>query len=150
MNWKMIFLLSGLGVLMGLAGVYGWMSGFEIWIWIGLMLIAGALLGNTVKTKHFWNGFLTAALWSVLAGIIEIALLDTYLANNPETAAKFENMSEGFSPALAFLISIPFGAAISGVVLGLLTLLFGKLLGEKPAPAPVETVSTEQPDTTGQ
>ena len=46
-----------------------------------------------------------------------------------------KQVPEGFDMRNMMLISAPFTIAISGVVQGALTLLMGKLLGEKAAPA---------------
>ena len=139
MNWKMISLFSGLGVLMGLGSVMGWLKGMELWIWIGLMLITGVVLGHTVSHKPFLHGFLTAVIWSVVNTLIQLAFLDTYLMNNPEAAAKFEQLPSGFSPHVAFLVSLPFSAGISGVIVGALAHFSGKFLGEKKEPEPIHS-----------
>ncbi len=149
MNWKMIFLLAALGVLASVASLLGWLPS-SIWISIGLVVVIAALLGYTVKQKLFMHGFLTAIIWSLIGGALQFILWDTYIANNPDVAAKMAQVPEGMNPKTISMISLPFIAAISGVILGLLAMLFGKLLGEKPAPETTETPVAEQHDTTGQ
>lgn len=131
MNWRWILMLSLLGVAMGVASVMGWMGGKELWLWIGIVLIAAVLLGYNVKTKLFKHGFFTAALWTVLNGLVVMILWDTYIENNPQTAAQFAQIPAGLNPRIFMLISVVFLALIWGAVLGLLAMLAGKLLAEK-------------------
>jgi len=134
MNWRWILMLAALGVIMGIASTFGWTAGQELWLWIGLILIAAVLLGYNVKVKLFKHGFFTAALWTLLDGVIVFFMWDTYMANNPQAAEQYAKIPEGMDPRYFSLISIVFGALIWGAVLGLLTMLAGKLLAEKPAP----------------
>ena len=135
MNWRWILMLAALGVVVSAAGLFGWFPS-SIWVSVGLLLVCAVLLGYNVKQKHFMNGFWTGVIWSVVGGILTILFWDTYLANNPSVAEKMSQVPEGFDPRMFSIIGIVIGAAINGVLLGLLTLLAGKLLNEKETPAP--------------
>lgn len=149
MNWKMILSLAALGVLVSVVSLLGWLPS-SMWISIGLIVVIAVLLGYTVKQKLFMHGFWTAIIWTLIGGALQFILWDTYIANNPDVAAKLAEVPEGMNPKTISMISLPFIAAISGVILGLLAMLFGKLLGEKPAPEATESPLEEQHDTTGQ
>ena len=149
MNWKMILSLAGLGVLLAIATIFGWLPS-TYWTAIGLIVVIAALLGYTVKQKLFMHGFWTAVIWSLIGGALQFVFWDQYIANNPDVAEKVSKVPEGTDIRPWMAIGIVFGAAIYGVILGLLAMLFGKLLGEKPAPEATETPVAEQHDTTGQ
>jgi hypothetical protein len=136
MNWRWILMLAGLGVLVSIAGIAGWIPAGGYWIPIGLILIFAVLLGYNVRQKHFMHGFLTAVIWTLIGGLLQFMFWDTFIANNPEVAEKMAQVPEGMDMRPWMWVGIVFGAAIYGVILGLLTLLMGKLLREKETPAP--------------
>ena len=142
MNWKMILSLAGLGVLLAIATIFGWLPS-TYWTAIGLIVVIAALLGYTVKQKLFMHGFWTAVIWSLIGGAIQFLFWDQYMANNPDVAEKMSQVPEGMDMKPIMAIGTVVSAAIYGVILGLLAMLFGRLLGEKKEPAPVP--SDEQP-----
>ncbi len=130
MNWKMIFSLVALGVLLAVASLLGWLPS-SMWISIGLVVIAAVLLGYQVKHKLFLHGFLTAVIWTLIGGALQFIFWDSFIANNPDVVEKMAKVPEGTDIRPWMAIGIVLGAAIYGVILGLLAMLFGKLLGEE-------------------
>ena len=150
MNWRWILMLSLLGVAMGVASVFGWTQGLELWLWIGIILVVAILLGYNVRAKLFMHGFLTAVVWSAVNGIVILSSWDTYMTHNPKTSESFAKVPEGMDPRWFMLIGIVIGALMWGVILGLLTMAAGKLLREKPQPESFPPIEPEQHDVTGQ
>lgn len=133
MNWRWILMLAALGVLVGLLGVFGVLPS-SIWLSIGLVLIAAVGLGYNVKQKLFLHGFLTAVIWTLVGGVLQFLFWDTMVSNHPEIQEKLAQVPEGMNMQVLIAIGIVVNAAILGVVLGLLAMVGGKLLQEKPEP----------------
>jgi NhaP-type Na+/H+ or K+/H+ antiporter len=143
MNWRWILMLATLGVLVSLASIMGWIPS-SMWLTAGLVLVVAALLGHNVKDKLFLHGFLTAVIWTLIGGALQFAFWDTFMANNPEVQEKMAKVPEGMNIRPFMAIGIVVGGAIWGAVLGLLTMLAGKLLGEKPQAEPVSQDQTPE------
>jgi hypothetical protein len=150
MNWRWILMLSVLGLLMAVASLLGWTSGMELWISIGVTLIAAVLLGYNLPAKHFQNGLMVAVFWGVISGALQYLFYDTFIANNPAAAEKLAQMPEGVDARTMMLVSIPISIIINGLILGLLALVAGKLLREKPAPEVAAPAEQEQQEVIGQ
>ncbi len=142
MNWPLILMCSGSGILVGFAATFGWMEGFETWVWIVVMLAIALILALKADKKLFMHGFWVAVISTIIAGVIEFAFWDTYLSNNAKLAEAAEQMPEGWSIRSVTMFSLPFIAAMSGAIQGLLALVFGKLLREK-KPAEISSPPSE-------
>ena len=151
MNWLWILMLAGLGIVLNVVMLVGWIPS-SIWLSVGFVLIVAIALGYNVNQKLFLNGFLTAMIWSLVGGALQFMFWDTFIANNPDVLEKLSKLPEGMDIRPWMAAGIVFVGATWGAVLGLLAMLAGKLLGEKstaesPAPAPNEA---EKADITGQ
>lgn len=128
MNWKLILPLSGFGVLMGALSVLGYTQGIEGWLWLAISVFCAGWMGTQLAERRFRHGFLVGLIAAAVASAIQALFFSTYLANNPEFMRAAAALPPGFPLIAIPLIAIPVGGLLSGVVLGLLTLLAGKLL----------------------
>jgi uncharacterized membrane protein YeaQ/YmgE (transglycosylase-associated protein family) len=132
MRWGLIVLLCVIGFLTGLANLYGLFQGFETWVSIAEWIVFGAILGAFARRKYFLHGFLTGIISGVLGSVLIYFSYDTYTANNAAIRQAMEKMPAGMDMRSMMLYTAPIGWGVAGVVAGLLALLGGKLLGEKP------------------
>ena len=128
MNWKLILSLSGFGVLMGVLSVLGFTQGVEGWLWLALGIFCAGWMGTKLAERRFLHGFLTGLIGGAVAPVIQAVFFSTYVANNPEFMDAVGQLPPGISPRLIAVVAIPVGGLLSGVVLGLLTMLAGKFL----------------------
>ena len=135
MNWNWVLLMACFGIVMGLVNLTGWADGREWYLWIIIGLITALVLALKVRGKYFKHGFVTAIIAATVNTLLIYLFFDQYLANSAKMQEAMKQVPEGFDMRNMMLISAPFTIAISGVVQGALTLLMGKLLGEKAAPA---------------
>jgi hypothetical protein len=141
MRWLLIILLSLLGVLLGVLNLLGLAPGAMTYVFsIVLWLVMAILIGRFAQGKYFLHGFLTGIIFSIINTVIVYLFYDTYVANSVAMQEQMAKMPEGFNMRTVMLAGAPIGAGIAGVVLGLLSILGGKLFGvkkeEAPAPEP--------------
>jgi uncharacterized membrane protein YeaQ/YmgE (transglycosylase-associated protein family) len=130
MNWRLIFTLSVVGVLMGVATVLGITKGMEGLLWLIIAIFCAFWIARNVKEKHFQHGLLVGVIAGSIAPLIQVLLFSTYAANNPEIV---RDAPPGWSARTLFLIMTPFIGVVSGLVLGLLTWAAGKVFRKSPA-----------------
>lgn len=141
MRWLLIILLSLLGVLLAVLNLLGLAEGAMAWVFsIVLWLVMAILIGQFAGGKYFLHGFLTGLIFALINSVIVYLFYDTYMANSTAMQEAMSKMPEGFNMRTVMLAGAPINAGIAGVVLGLLSLLGGKLFGvkkeETPAPEP--------------
>ena len=125
MDWKLVLLLSAIGIIMGLLSVRGFTQKIEPFLWL-LFGIATSLILSKNIDRPFLYGLAIGMGWGVLNGLTQSAFFDTYLANNPSMQQTFQKKT--FVPPRYFaLLTAPVIGLITGLVLGGLSLLFKKL-----------------------
>jgi hypothetical protein len=139
MRWTWVLLMAGFGVVMGLLNLTGWTDGREWYLWIVVALITALVLALKVGGKLFKHGFVTALIASLFSTLLMYLFYDTYAANSAKIQEALKQMPAGWDMRNVMLMTAPVTIVISGLVQGALTLLVGKLLGEKTPPAPTAT-----------
>lgn len=119
-------MLSGFGLAMGVASLYGYTQGIEPYLWIGIAIVGAGVLVRRAKGRLFANGFAVGFMDGIWNGVIEASFFSTYSANNPDAIARFQDGQFSLSP-LSFLISSPVIGLLYGLFLGLMTWGLGKL-----------------------
>jgi hypothetical protein len=145
MRWTIILLMSMVGVLVGVLNIFGVLSGVGWWVWILLWVLMAVVLGKQVPGKYFMHGFLVGILSGVINSLLTYFFYDTYAANSPQFAEAAAKMPPGYDFRAMMLYTLPVNAAIGGVVMGLLTMLAGKIFGTKPEEKKPEEISTTPP-----
>jgi hypothetical protein len=111
---------------MGILSVLGVIEGYEPFIWPLLGIVCAWLISRSVQ-KRFAHGFLTGLIGGTVAPLIQALFLSTYLANNPRATEDLRQLPPGFSAQLLFFLLVPVIAMLSGLALGFLAWLAGKL-----------------------
>lgn len=130
MNWKLIVLLSMLGLGIGLATVWTIPSTIEPFFWLAAFIISALLIAKLAAGRHFLHGFMVSILNAVWVTAAHAAFFDTYSVTHPE----YLEMTRTLSPDLAahpILLLIPIGlisGILSGLLLGFFAWIASKLL----------------------
>jgi len=132
LNWRLIFLLSLFGLVMGIATVYWIPAGVELVIWFTIFDICAYLIVKRAQWKFFLHGFLLGLIDGVWITAIQILLVKPYLANHPEEAAMISTMPLADSPRLVMLITGVIVALTTAVTLGIFSSVASKFV-KKPS-----------------
>ncbi len=126
MNWKIIILLTLLGVLAAIASLFGWVNSTLLW-WLIIGIISGIVIAKTCKRSLFIHGVVVGLFSGILGSVIQSIFFDMYLRNNSTSLDGFKNLTEALPPQYVLLFSGPFFGIAYGIVVGLIAMAFGKL-----------------------
>ena len=132
MNWKLIFQLSLFGLAMAFATVFWIPSNIEPVFWLFIFVIVAYLIAKKASGKYFLHGFCVSLVNCVWIIIVHIIFADNYLLNHPQEAEMVTKMGMN-SPRLMMLITGPIVGIISGLILGLFSLVASKIINKKVA-----------------
>lgn len=133
MDWKLIFLLSGFGLAMGVATVFVVSPAIEPACWLAIFLVCAYILARRRSDQLFLHGFCVSLVNSVWITTAHVLLFDQYMAGHAEYAAMMKSMPVAESPKVIMVIFGPIFGCLFGVVLGLFAWVFGRFI--KPAQA---------------
>src|SRR5262245_3120919 len=125
MNWKLVFLLSLFGLVMGVATVFVIPANIEPVFWLVIFVVCAAIIAWNCTQKHFSLDLFLSLLNSVWIPAAHVALFETYLAGHPREAGFAAQMG---SPRLMMLATGPVVGLVSGLVLGLFAFGASKLI----------------------
>jgi len=128
MNWRLILSLSLLGIVLGIASVFGFTSEREWLAWLCIGLYAGWKFSRRSREELFLHGFYLGILAGCFSSVIQALFISTYLAHNPQMVEELDALPHGLHPAAVILIMGPFIGTVIGVVFGLLAVIVGKVL----------------------
>ncbi len=131
MNKKLIFRLSLFGLAMGIATVYFIPSNIEPVLWLAIFVFCAVVIAKKCKSKFFLHGFLVSMLNSVWITTIHIILYDKYIANHPEALAIMEKFPLPYSLRISMLMAGPAIGVMSGIILGLFSVIASMILKRK-------------------
>ena len=127
MNGKLIFALSLFGLAMAFATVFFIPSRLEIWIWLAIFLISAYAIGRGASRNLFLHGLLLGILNSVWVTVVHVALYDAYMAHHPKEAAMMQSNPMPLPPRLLMACVGPLVGVFTGVIIGLLAMLAGRM-----------------------
>lgn len=129
MNWKLIFSLSLFGVVMGGLSLFGYTQhGVEPVLWLVSGLFISFLIAKYAPKRVFMHGLWVGIIEGILKSLITFAGWDLYTQNNNM------EMYGGPAPIAANFFTLILGiiiGAVYGIFLGLISVLFRKLLKKK-------------------
>lgn len=129
MNWKLVIILVAMGAVMAVLSVYGILqSGFELVIWILFGLISAYLIAKIGGRMPFVEGTVVGILSGLVNAVIQSAMFNTYLLNNPQSLDGFKELPVAMQPQYVLLFAGPFIGLIYGVVLGIIALSLRKII----------------------
>lgn len=122
-------ILVAVGAVMAVLSVYGVLqSGFELIIWILFGLISAYLIAKTGGRMPFVEGVVVGILSGLVNAVIQSAMFNTYLLNNPESLDGFRELPVAMQPQYVLLFAGPFIGLIYGIVLGIIALSLRKII----------------------
>ena len=128
MNWKLIFSLSLFGLAMAIATVYVIPSNIEPIFWLVIFIVCAWIIAKKCSEKYFLHGLMVSLVNSVWITAAHIILFSTYIANHPQEATIMEKMPMPASPRMTMALIGPVVGLVSGVILGLFSLIASKIV----------------------
>ncbi len=129
MNWKLIGLLSGFGVLMGVASVLGFTAGIEGLLWLVIGLICMTAVVWKAPGRRFRHGFFVGLMGGTMAPLIQVLFFPTYLSNDPGLGTRFAEVPGGMDARYFVLLLAPVIGLVSGLALGMVCWTIAALFG---------------------
>jgi len=131
MNYKLIFQLSLIGLVMAVATVFWIPSNVEPIYWLLIFIICAYSIALKSSGKYFRSGFVLSLFNCVWIVAVHILFYHTYIANHPQEAAMMTRMPFPDSPRLMMLLTGPVIGIISGLIQGLFAFIGSKILQKK-------------------
>ena len=128
MDWKLIVLLSGFGLMMAFATVFVIPSNIEPAYWLVIFLVCAYLIARRAPGRHFLHGLCVSLVNSVWITAAHVILFSQYMASHPQEAAMMKSMPVPESPRLMMVLFGPIFGSIFGLILGLFAFLAGKFV----------------------
>ena len=126
MNYKLILALSGFGLAMGIATVYVVPSNIEPICWLVIFVICAVLIARFAPGRPFLHGLLVGLANSVWITGAHVILYEPYVASHAHELQMMQGAP--FPPRAMMLLVGPVIGLISGVVLGLFSVVASKLV----------------------
>jgi len=128
MDWKLIVLLSGFGLMMAFATVFVIPSNIEPAYWLVIFLVCAYLIARRAPGRHFLHGLCVSLVNSVWITAAHVILFGQYMASHPQEAAMMKSMPVPESPRMMMVLFGPIFGSIFGLILGLFAFLAGKFV----------------------
>ena len=131
MNWKLIFQLSLFGLAMGLATVFVIPSTVEPAFWVVIFLVCAYIIAYRCHDKRFQHGVFLGMANCVWITSCHLLFFDQYLGHHPQESAMMLSTPMPIPPQLLMVMVGSAIGFISGVVIGVLAVIAGKVLHRK-------------------
>ena len=132
MNWRLILSLSLLGIVLGIASVFGFTSGREWLAWLCIGAYSAWKFATRSREELFLHGFYLGILTGCFSSVVQALFISTFLANNPRMVEALNALPHDLHPAAVIHIMGPIIGTVSGVVFGVLAVIIGKLVRRNP------------------
>lgn len=136
MSWKVIFLLSLSGIVVGFAGVFGLKGAAEMVVWLVLFLVFAIVIAKQRDSDYFVHALLASILAGFWVGVVHAAFVNTFVAHDPRLGTGLARIPPSAHPRLMMFIYGPFIGAVTGVVAGLMAAVAGKFVKRTQSPTP--------------
>jgi hypothetical protein len=127
MNWKLIFQLSLFGLAMAIATVFVIPSNIEPLFWLVIFVICARIIARRVRRQYFLHGFLVSIGNCVWITATHFLLFDQYIVRHADEAQMMAQLNFPVSPRVFMALTGPVIGVVSGLVLGVLSVLAAKL-----------------------
>jgi hypothetical protein len=128
MNWKLILQLSVFALAMGIATVFVIPSKIEPAFWLPIFLLCAYFIAKSGSGKLFLHGLLLGIVNSVWITSAHVLFFDAYIARHAQEATMMQSGPLAGSPKLMMALVGPVVGLLSGVILGLFSLVAGKVV----------------------
>jgi hypothetical protein len=139
MNWRLIFTLSLLGLVMGVATVYFIPSNIEPLFWLACWVAWAWVIASRAGGRYFMHGLAVALVATVWILAAHLSLFQSYAANHPKEMAAMASMGLPTHPRQMMIINGLIIGLIAGVIVGLLALLFRRFVRPRAVATTVTT-----------
>ena len=127
MNWKIIILLSLIGIAIAVGAIFGIVNSSYILVYMIIFaIVSGVIISRTCETAPFMHGVMVGLLSGIFGSMIQALMFDTYLKNNPSSLDGFKNITTNLQPQFVLLFSGPFFGIGYGILAGLVALVLKK------------------------
>ena len=129
-NWKLIFQLSILGLIMAIATISLIPQNIEPYFWLVVFIVNAYLVARKAPGKYFLHGFLISIINCVWITAAHVLFASTYLANHSQyqqMIASMPDMMKNHERLAMIFMGLPFGIGF-GLVLGLFCFIASKLV----------------------
>src|SRR5437867_1789951 len=119
MNWKLIFTLSLLGIIMAVSSLFGLPHNSEPFLWLLIFVIYAVWIVKKADGKYFQYALAVSVINGVWIALIHATFFSTYAANNPEAMEGYKQLPQFVGPQAMMLIMGPIIGAVTGLIAGL-------------------------------
>ena len=129
MNWKIILLLTALGIAIAAASTYGIINSnyfLDVYMII-FAIVSGIVIYRTCSTSLFMHGVMVGLLSGIFGSWFQAAFFNTYLKNNPHSLDGFKNITGDLQPMYVLLFAGPFFGICYGIISGLTALMLNRV-----------------------
>lgn len=133
MNWKIVFQLSFLGLIMGFGTVSLIPTFLEPVFWVIIFIFSAYIIAKACTRKYFLNGFILALINCVWITAAHVIFCDTYIQHHPYMSPQRLGMPPSLynHPREVLVIIAPGFALSCAIVLGLLCFISAKIIKKK-------------------
>lgn len=128
MNWKLIFRLSLFGLAMAIATVYWISQNIEPFFWLVIFVICAYLIAKRCNEKYFLHGFMVSIFNCVWIIAVHLILYNAYMANHADMLRDMNTRMPGQNPRVMMLVVGPVIGVVSGLILGLFSLIASRMI----------------------
>lgn len=132
LRWRLITLLSGFGLAMGIATVSWMPSSIELILWFLIFDVTAYVLVKRAGGRYFLHGLLVGLVNCFWITSFQIIFFPAYIANHPEEAALISTLPIADSPRLVVFLTDVFIGLGMALILGLFAAVAGKFV-KKPS-----------------
>jgi len=132
MNGKLIFQLSFFGLAMAIGTVFVIPSNVEPLFWLVIFILCAYLIARKAPGRYFLHGFLVSLMNCVWVTAAHVLLFDQYISRHAEEAQMMAQLNLSISPRLLMAFTGPVFGIVSGIVLGLFSVIAARLTSKRP------------------
>ena len=131
MNRSLVFLLSLLGLVMGLLTVFIIPGDAEPYFWLSGFIVTAVIVALKGKDKYFLSGFYIGLVNSIWNTLVHLILFRSYQAHHNLEVRMMDRLTMlvGFKGVM--LIMCPVIGLLSGIVIGSLSILASIILRKR-------------------
>lgn len=131
MNWKLIFGLSLIGLVMAFATVYYIPFKMEGMFWLPIFIFYAFMIAKNAPGKYFLHGFLVSMVNALWITAVHVGLFQAFIDHNPEALTFNAQMPYHEHPRILMLFMGPLFGAAFGIINGLFAFGASKILKKK-------------------
>ena len=135
MNWSLVLLLSLFGLVMGIATVFVIPPDIEPVFWVAIFALSAYLIAKQAPGRYLLHGVMVGIANSFWITTVHVISSQRYLMGHPREAAMMTSMPMPDSPRLMMAMVGPVIGVVSGLVIGLLSVVAAKLVARPTPPA---------------